>query len=56
MSAISEADDIFRKTKPDVCLIQSGSPLTQDIMPHLELCAKHGVNVLTITESIYYPW
>ncbi len=55
MTAISEADDLFSKTKPDICLIQTETSIA-DIMPHLKLCAKHGVNVLTIAGDVYYPW
>ncbi len=52
---ISEADDVFSQTKPDICLVQTGRSIA-GVMPHLELCAKHGVNVLTIAETLYYPW
>ncbi len=55
VSPIAEADSIFNKSEPDICLIQTATSLA-DLMPHLELCAKHGVNVLTLGESIYYPW
>ncbi len=56
VTAISEADDLFSKTKPDICLIQTDGRVAADIMPHLKLCAKHGVNVLTLTVNLFYPW
>ena len=55
VTAIAEADEIFSKTKPDICLVQTGANIP-DVMPHLKLCAKHGVNVLTLAERLYDPW
>lgn len=51
----SEAADIFEKTKPDVCIIE-----TMALMPDCEdillLCAEKGINAITTCEEAFYPW
>ncbi len=55
VSPMMEAEAILSVNKPDICLIQTVADLAS-ITPTLQFCAKLGINVLTIAESVYYPW
>ncbi len=55
VSPMSEAKTILSNNKPDICLIQTVTDLAA-ITSSLQLCAQLGINVLTIAESVYYPW
>ena len=50
-----EAEKMFKKTKPDICIITTMS-LMKDIEESLILCAKLGINAITTCEEAFYPF
>ena len=51
---ISEAENLLKSTKPDICIITTMS-LMQDTKDALLLCAKLGINAITTCEEAFYP-
>ena len=49
------ADEYFAQEKPDACIVTTMS-LLSDVKDALLLCAKNGVNAITICEEAIYPW
>lgn len=40
---------------PDIAIVGAGS-LLGDLIPLVELCGKHGVDVICLNENAFYPW
>lgn len=55
ISNISEADSVFRETKPDVCIITTMSRM-KDLKEAMLICARNGVNAITTCEEAIFPW
>ena len=53
VSSIADAEKMLSEAKPDVCLITTMS-LLNDVYPALELCAKLGINAITICEEAFF--
>lgn len=51
----SDAEAVFDECDAD-CAIVAVSSLMTDMVPHLELCAEHGVSAITTCEEALYPW
>ncbi|MDR2191288.1 MAG: hypothetical protein LBO62_00195 [Endomicrobium sp.] len=49
-----EAEDVFIKDKPDVCIVTTMS-LMQDLKVPFLTCAKTGVNAISTCEEAFYP-
>lgn len=50
-----DAAAVFAQTRPDVAVIAVNSYLT-DAVEQLRICAEHGVNAVTLSEEMLYPW
>lgn len=50
-----EADKIFGKTKPDVCIIATRSTMSE-LKEAFSTCARNGVNAISTCEEALYPW
>ena len=50
-----DAEDMLKQTKPDVCIIETMS-LLSDLEEPLMLCAKLGINAITTCEEAFYSW
>jgi 4-hydroxy-tetrahydrodipicolinate reductase len=50
-----DAEKTLTETKPDIAVVCITTYLA-DLWPHVELCARLGVNVVTIAEECFYPW
>lgn len=50
-----DADALLASTSPDVAMIAVNSYMT-DARTQLELCARHGVNAITLSEEALFPW
>jgi hypothetical protein len=50
-----DADAVLAETRPDIAMIAVNSYLA-DQYQHLERCARHGVNALTLAEEALFPW
>ena len=51
----SDAEEMLKQTKPDICIITTMS-LLKDLEEPLMLCAKLGINAITTCEEAFYPW
>lgn len=51
----SDAAEVFRATKPDVAVLAINSYL-EDAVEQLRICAEAGVNAVTLSEEMLYPW
>jgi 4-hydroxy-tetrahydrodipicolinate reductase len=51
----SEAATLFKKTPVDLCFVATRTSLSE-IADQLLLCAKNGINVITISEEAIYPY
>lgn len=51
----SDAEAVFSECDADACIIAIASLMT-DMVPYLELAARHGVNAITTSEEAFYPW
>ncbi|MDR1941569.1 MAG: hypothetical protein LBQ47_04515 [Endomicrobium sp.] len=49
-----EAETVFSKDKPDICIITTMS-LMQDLKTAFLICAKTGVNAISTCEEAFYP-
>ena len=54
VTSVEDAEDLLRKTNPDICIITTMS-LMKDIKDSLLLCAKLGINAITTCEEAFYP-
>lgn len=52
---VKEADNILASIKPDACIVTTMSTM-KDMDEALLVCAKNGVNAITIGEEAFYPW
>ncbi len=52
---LSEAARVLAETKPDVAVVCTVSEM-KNLYPVFEVCAENGVNVITTSELIYYPF
>jgi len=50
-----DAENMLKETKPDVCIIETMS-LLSDLEEPLMLCAKLGINAITTCEEAFYSW
>ena len=50
-----DAENMLKEIKPDVCIIETMSLLT-DVEEPLMLCAKLGINAITTCEEAFYSW
>ena len=50
-----DAAAVFQQTRPDIAVIAVNSYLT-DAVEQLRICAEHGVNAVTLSEEMLYPW
>ena len=50
-----EAEEMLKQEKPDVCIIETMS-LLSDLEEPLMLCAKLGINAITTCEEAFYSW
>ena len=51
----SNAEEVFKETAADVCIIMTKS-LMADTIDAFELAARYGVNAITTCEEAFYPW
>ncbi|AKL98412.1 dihydrodipicolinate reductase [Endomicrobium proavitum] len=51
---VKDAQAVFKKDKPDVCIITTMS-LLQDVKDAFLVCAKTGVNAISTCEEAFYP-
>jgi 2,4-diaminopentanoate dehydrogenase len=51
----SDAEHVIATRKPDVVLLATQS-FIPEIFDQLAMCARNGVNVITIAEEALYPW
>ncbi len=49
------AEELLKSVKPDICIVTTMS-LLNDLEEPLMLCAKLGVNAITICEEAFYPF
>ncbi len=52
---VNSAETLLKEVKPDICLVTTMS-LLSDLEDALKVCAKNGVNALTICEEALYPF
>ncbi|ABK74319.1 dihydrodipicolinate reductase [Mycolicibacterium smegmatis] len=50
-----DAAEVLEQTHPDIAVIAVNSYLT-DAVEQLRICAEHGVNAVTLSEEMLYPW
>jgi 4-hydroxy-tetrahydrodipicolinate reductase len=50
-----DAAAVLSQSKPDIAVVAVTNPLP-DHKPHLETCARAGVNAITISVESLYPW
>ena len=54
VTALENAEEMIKNTKPDICIVTTMS-LLSDVKDALMLCAKLGVNAITTCEEAFYP-
>ncbi|MEA2036409.1 MAG: dihydrodipicolinate reductase, partial [Nanoarchaeota archaeon] len=54
IEVVDNAEELFKRTKPDVVVLATSSELSS-IMPSLEIAIKSGVNVISPAEELFYP-
>ena len=55
VTALEQAEEMLKTTKPDVCIVETMS-LLEDVKDALLLCAKLGINAITTCEEAFFPW
>lgn len=55
VTALENAEEMMKATKPDVCIVETMS-LLSDVEDALLLCAKLGINAITTCEEAFFPW
>lgn len=55
IESIQNLEAVIERTKPNIA-IDATDPYLKNIAPYLFTCAKHGVNVITLSIEAYYPW
>ena len=55
ISPVSEAENLLKEVKPDICIITTMS-LMNDVKDALLLCARLGINAITTSEEAFYPF
>ena len=55
ISPVSEAENLLKEVKPDICIITTMS-LMNDVKYALLLCARLGINAITTCEEAFYPF
>ena len=55
VTALDEAEEMLRNTKPDICIVETMS-LLKDLKEALMLCARLGINAITTCEEAFFPW
>ena len=51
----ADAEAVFAECDAHVAIVAVGS-LMDDMYPHFERCARHGVNAISTCEEAFYPW
>ena len=51
----TDAEAVFAECDAHVAIVAVGS-LMDDMYPHFERCARHGVNAISTCEEAFYPW
>lgn len=51
----SDADAVLRRAAADIAILTVGETVEQ-ARPHISRCVKHGVNVLSLSEELFFPW
>ncbi len=51
----SDAEKVFNGTEADICIINTRS-LMSDVYSQFEICAKHGINAISMCEESFFPW
>ena len=52
---LKEAEAMLKQVKPDICIIETMSLLT-DLEEPMMLCARLGINAITTCEEAFYSW
>ena len=52
---VADIDAIIERTRPNVA-IDATDPYLRNLFPTLLACAERGVNVLSLSIEMYYPW
>ena len=55
VSHVDDLERLFRELKPDICIVETMS-LLSDVGDVLLVCAKCGVNAVTTCEEAFYSW
>lgn len=55
ISAAADADALFKKLKPDICVIATRSKISE-LKAIFSVCAANGVNAITTCEEALFPW
>lgn len=51
----ADADAVLRQAAADIAILTVGETVEQ-VFPHAAKCVEHGVNVLSLSEQMFYPW
>lgn len=52
---VDEAEKWLKEVKPDICMIATQT-LMKDVKDIMKICARNGVNAVTISEEAFFPW
>lgn len=55
VTALENAEEMLKNTKPDICVVETMS-LLEDVKEALLLCARLGINAITTCEEAFFPW
>lgn len=55
VTALENAEEMLKTTKPDICIVETMS-LLEDVKEALLLCARLGINAITTCEEAFFPW
>ena len=55
VESITDLESVIERTKPNIA-IEATDPYLKNVFPYLKTCAVHGVNVISLSIEVYYPW